>query len=267
MSWYQYEDGREQKAALQRKIEDRRNRGEQFEALVVPKGLKFAKTFWGHGWCRHLESFSDYSNRLPRGRSYLRQGNVYNLDIEPGRITAQVTGSSLYDVSITIQPLTTNAWSEFKSNCAGEVSSLLDLLSGKLGDGVLRAITDKEHGLFPTPREIRLNCSCPDYADLCKHAAAVLYGVGVQLDSKPDLFFVLRSVDPSELITSAAQATLADTAQSDAALAGEDLSALFGIEMSESPAVETPKSKPKRVSAPKKSKAEPLAAKSRKASG
>ena len=232
MSWHYYDDGREQKSELRSKIERRKKRGEKFEALTVPQGSrKLASTFWGRAWCDHLESHSDYEYRLPRGRSYLRQGNVYNLSIGPGAISASVAGSSLYEVSVTIQPLAKAAWKTIKKDCAGGVASLLDLLAGKLGDGVLRAVTDVQRGLFPKPREIRLSCTCPDHADLCKHVAAVLYGVGVKLDSDPHLFFVLRSVDPSELLSTAARETLDQAQGADGGLSGEDLGALFGIEL------------------------------------
>lgn len=234
MSWYYYDDARERRADIQLKIAKLRKRGEKFEAIAAPAGSrKLATTFWGKAWCDHLERHKDYEYRLPRGRSYLRQGNVYNLEIEPGSVTATVAGSELYDVRITIKPLAPAAWQQLKDDCAGQVTSLLDLLGGRLGDGVLRTIADPQHGLFPEPREIRLVCSCPDAANMCKHVAAVLYGVGVQLDTKPELFFTLRSIDPAELLTTTAQEALADAHGPDAALAGEDLSALFGIALRE----------------------------------
>ena len=233
MAWNYYHD-QDEKRSVQRDLERRRARGEKFEQLAAPAGsAKLVKTFWAKAWCQHLEEHSDYEHRLPRGRSYLRQGNVYNLAIEPGRVTSIVAGSSLYEVEITIKPLAPAAWAELKLECAGQVASLLDLLSGRLGDGVMRAISDPERGLFPKPREIRFSCTCPDHADMCKHVAATLYGVGVQLDTKPDLFFVLRSVDPSELLAGASKDALAQAPGTDAALQGEDLSALFGIDLVE----------------------------------
>jgi uncharacterized Zn finger protein len=232
MPWYSYDNGREERARVLRDLERRKKSGENFTPLMLSsRGNKLAHTFWGHAWCRHLETHSDYSNRLPRGRSYLRQGNVYNVQITPGLVTATVAGKSLYEVHIRIEPLRKPAWEEFKQECAGQVGSLLDLLGGKLGDGVLRAITDPQRGLFPKSNEFRFSCSCPDWADMCKHVAAVLYGVGAKLDTSPDLFFVLRSVDPSELLTSTAHETLSQAHGVDEALAGEDLSALFGIDL------------------------------------
>ena len=212
-----------------RAMERRRKQGETLRPLDAPKGSsKLVKTFWGQAWCAQLELHSEYEYRLPRGRSYLRQGKVLDLHIEPGVVTAVVAGSELYDTEVRIAPLPAETWSEIKADCAGQVASLLDLLAGKLGDGVMRAITDPERGLFPKSREIRFNCTCPDHADLCKHVAAVLYGVGVMLETQPELLFVLRSVDAGELLAGGA---VAHSDGAHAALEGEDLSALFGIEL------------------------------------
>jgi uncharacterized Zn finger protein len=229
MSWYYYPDAKEAKERIKREITKRQKKGEPFKVLDAPSGnTKLVKTFWGKAWNKNLESYRDYEYRLPRGRSYLRQGNVYNLTIQPGEVTAVVAGSELYDVSVTISPLEKAHWESIKSQCEGQVASMLDLLGGKLGDGVLKIIADHDMGLFPKPKEIRFSCSCPDHAEMCKHVAATLYGVGVKLDTQPDLFFVLRSVDPAELISTT---TLTAPATTDGALEGEDLSALFGIEM------------------------------------
>lgn len=231
MSWYYFSDAKESKARIKREIAKRQKKGESFAALDAPLGnTKLVKSFWGKAWNENLESYSDYEYRLPRGRSYLRQGNVYNLKIQAGKVTAVVAGSELYDVGVTIAPLTKAHWNAIKEQCGGQVASMLDLLAGKLGDGVLKIITDHEDGLFPKPKEIKFSCSCPDHAEMCKHVAATLYGVGVKLDTQPDLFFVLRSADPTELI---ATTTLAAPATADAALEGEDLSAIFGIELDE----------------------------------
>ena len=231
MSWYQYTDAREAKKRVRREIAKREKRGEAFVVLEAPGGnSKLAKSFWGKAWNDHLESYSDYEYRLPRGRSYLRQGNVFNLAIQPGEVTSVVAGSELYDVSVTIGPLAASRWSEIKERCKGQVASMLDLLAGKLGDGVMKIITHHEDGLFPEPRDIRFSCTCPDHAEMCKHVAATFYGVGVRLDTQPDLFFVLRSVDPTELI-SASGSAIAAPPSTDDALAGEDLSALFGIDL------------------------------------
>ena len=148
------------------------------------EGQKIAKTFWGKAWCSNLESYSDYANRLPRGRTYVRNGSVCHLEIDSGTIRAKVSGSRLYDVTISIKALRPEEWEGIKKRSAGEIRSLLDLLGGKLSKEVMAIVTDREHGLFPKPKEIRLECSCPDWADMCKHVAAVLYGVGARLDER-----------------------------------------------------------------------------------
>ena len=194
-----------------------------------------ATTFWGRAWCRNLEHYADYETRLPRGRSYLRNGQVIDLRIEPGLVSAKVLGSELYDLRVRIEPLPAKIWRRIRKQCAGGIASTIDLLQGKLSDDVMKIMTEPGEGLFPTPAEIRFDCSCPDWAELCKHAAAALYGVGVRLDQSPDLLFTLRGVDHAELIASAANAAVEHArtaAQSDTGgLAGEDLSAVFGIEI------------------------------------
>ena len=231
MSW-DYEDVRERKDRLQREIAKRVKRGEKFEVLPAPAGQKkLCTTFWGQAWCRNLESYQDYESRLPRGRSYLRQGNVYNLEIEAGELSAVVAGSELYDTSICIQPLPKKQWKKIVQSGAGQVGSMLDLLAGKLGDGLMTLLTDPKDGLFPKPKEIRFDCSCPDFADMCKHVAAVLYGVGVMLDTKPELLFTLRGVDQAELLSSASDSTITDLTSEVGDLAGADISAIFGIDL------------------------------------
>lgn len=203
---------------------------------VSIQGRKIASTFWGAAWCEHLESYSDYANRLPRGRTYVRNGSVVDLQITPGAITARVQGSSLYTEKITIRPLAPEKWRAIKAACSGKVTSLVGLLQGKLPDEVLRVITDRATGLFPAPGEITLGCSCPDSASLCKHLAAVLYGVGARLDQTPELLFVLRGVNHQELITEALDAVSrgvkGESGEAEAgALSDGDLADVFGIDI------------------------------------
>jgi uncharacterized Zn finger protein len=202
-------------------------------APVQIEGRQIAYTFWGKAWCENLESYSDFANRLPRGRTYVRNGSVVDLQIKPGKVTARVSGSELYDIDIKIKPLSKPHWQAISSQCAGKIASVLELLQGRLSSGVMEIITHREQGLFPKPAEISLNCSCPDWADMCKHVAAALYGVGARLDEKPELLFVLRQVDHMELIEQAAVGqSLAPTAGSDKkTIAENDLSEVFGIEM------------------------------------
>lgn len=252
--WWSYEDVQEQKERLQREIAKRKKRGETFEPLTAPPGQKkLCTTFWGQAWCRNLESYQDYESRLPRGRSYLRQGNVYNLEIEAGKLSAVVAGSELYDTSVHIQKLPGKQWRKIVEQGSGQVGSMLDLLAGKLGDGLMRLLTDPQDGLFPKPKEIRFDCSCPDHADMCKHVSAVLYGVGVLLDTKPELLFTLRGVDQAELLSNASSAAITDLSASGGDLAGADLSAIFGIDLAmDVPTVDVEAPKPVKKATRKK---------------
>ena len=252
MSWDAYDEARQRRETLNTELERRRKKGEVLEPLVAPRGTAhLVRNFWGKAWCRHLESYQDYESRLPRGRSYLRQGNVYNLTVEPGVVSAQVAGSRLYEVQVTIRALAKPDWKDLQDACAGQVGSLLDLLAGKLGDGVLRVVADPDRGLFPRPGEIRFSCNCPDWADMCKHVAAVLYGVAVKFDNDPALFFRLRGVDPMEIISAGAQTALGSPPAGGSGLDNADLSALFGIDLGEPAPVESPSSPVKPESLPK----------------
>ncbi len=231
MGWTS-EDDAEHEQQVQREIARMQQRGQPLEVLKAPQGSKkLCTTFWGQAWCRNLEAYQHYEARLPRGRSYLRQRKVYDLKIQAGEVSAIIAGSRLYETRIIIQPLPPDQWQEIVSQSSGQMASMLDLLAGKLGDGLMHVLTDPEHGLFPKPKEIRFDCTCPDYADLCKHAAAVLYGVGVLLDEKPELLFTLRQVDQAELLSRASQSAANDLTGPDSGLEGADLSALFGIDL------------------------------------
>jgi uncharacterized Zn finger protein len=225
------EERRRKARAAAERLAKKQNRQPQ---PVVANGSKLAKTFWGRAWCDHLHAFHDYANRLPRGATYLRNGSVVDLVIQEGRVDALVAGSETYQIAITIQPLDQNHWKTIRKNCSQSIDSLLDLLAGRLSDGVMRILTDRDSGLFPKPREIRMKCNCPDSASVCKHLAAVMYGVGVRLDTQPELLFQLRGVDHQELVSEAVTADTLDRelgGPSPGSLAEADLGAMFGIEL------------------------------------
>src|SRR5215212_390181 len=207
----------------------------QSVAPVTIDGRKIAKSFWGQSWCSNLERYSDYEYRLPRGRSYVRNGFVVDLQIAKGEITARVSGSDLYSVKVSIAPVTAARWKAICRDCAGTIDSVVELLQGRLSKGVMDRVCREGDGLFPSPEEIKLSCSCPDWADMCKHVAAALYGVGARLDEQPQLLFVLRNVDEHDLLASAGQdLTLAQPAPSPAkVLEGGDLAALFELAIAE----------------------------------
>ena len=195
-------------------------------------GRKIATTFWGEAWCKNLEAYSDYSNRLPRGRSYVRNGSVVDVQIEAGRVCALVSGTDLYTVEIAIKPLTKKKWKEIKGQCADGIGSLVELLQGSISKRVMEIVTRKGEGLFPSPREITLDCSCPDWATMCKHVAATLYGVGARLDHEPDMLFTLRGVDPAEMVAAAIdQPAAAGRTRKGRVLRTDELSAVFGVDI------------------------------------
>jgi len=239
MGWYYdykpYVSVAERRRQAQREMEKRRKKGLPVAPIVID-GRAIAKTFWGKAWCDNLESYSDYANRLPRGRTYVRNGSVVHLEIAPGKIKALVSGSELYEIEIDIAPLPAAQWKAIKKECAGQIGSLVELLQGRLSKGVMDVVTRRGSGLFPKPSEITLDCSCPDWADMCKHVAAVLYGVGARLDTNPELLFVLRKVDHLELIAGVVESAPAGArgkAGGKKRIAAGDLSDVFGIEMAE----------------------------------
>jgi uncharacterized Zn finger protein len=230
--WKPYVPVAERRRKALKKMDALRKKGVDIQPITID-GRKIATTFWGAAWCDHLESFSDYANRLPRGRTYVRNGSVCHLAIDKGKIEAKVSGSELYTVQIAIKTLPPKKWSDVKRRCTGQIASLIELLQGNLSAGVMEVVTDRANGLFPLPGEISLKCSCPDWAVMCKHVAAVLYGVGARLDHKPELLFKLRGVDHEELIAADAEAALsaATAGGTSKRLAAADLSDVFGIEL------------------------------------
>ena len=230
--WRPYVSVAERRRQAAKKLSSLRKKGMNVQPVEID-GRKIAKTFWGKAWCDHLESFSDYANRLPRGRTYVRNGSVCHLCIGKGNIEARVAGSALYRVDVQIAALPPAKWRVIKQQSAGKIGSLLELLQGKLSDDVMRIVTDQNAGLFPLTREISFRCDCPDWAGICKHIAAVMYGVGARLDVRPELLFALRGVDHEELIAIDAEAAVSAATASGKSkrLAASDLSDVFGIDL------------------------------------
>ena len=228
MEWRKYVPVAARRARARREMNRLRKKGKDIQPIEI-EGRTIARSFWGKRWCEHLESFSDYANRLPRGRTYVRNGSVCHLAIQPGRIDAIVSGSELYDVTIRIDELKAAVWKSVRTRCSGQIGSMLELLQGKLSRQVMGVVTDRERGLFPKPGEIGFDCSCPDWASMCKHVASVLYGVGSRLDDLPESLFLLRGVDTAELI--ATEMALPGDAATDDALADDALAGIFGIDL------------------------------------
>jgi uncharacterized Zn finger protein len=205
---------------------------------VRVEGRRIAATFWGRSWCENLERYSDYANRLPRGRTYVRNGSVVDLQITRGQVEARVSGSSLYTVAVSVAVVATARWASIRKDCAGSIDSLVELLQGRFSKGVMERLCREKGGLFPRPDEIEMACSCPDWAAMCKHIAAVLYGIGARLDERPELLFLLRGVEAQDLIAKVGQdlpfsARVPDPKK---VLPSQGLSELFGIDLATAPA-------------------------------
>lgn len=232
-----------QAASIVKKL---KKKGQAIQPIIL-EGKMIAHTFWGKAWCNHLEKYSDYENRLPRGRSCVRSHSVIDLQISDGKINALVNGSALYKITVSITALPKTKWVNIANECAGKIDSLVELLQGKFSKGVMEIMTHQKTGLFPDPKEIKFKCSCPDWADMCKHVAAVLYGIGARIDENPEILFLLRQVDHNELISQASKTSFAkgSAVQSDV-LADSDLSALFGIDI-EQPNANKNKTRKKKI--------------------
>ena len=251
------------KAQAARKISSLKKEGRAVSPVQIA-GRKIATTFWGAAWCDNLERYSDYANRIPRGRTYVRNGSVIDLQIEGGRVGALVSGSSLYTVAVKVAPVPARRWQAIRARCAGGIDSLVELLQGRFSKGVMGHLCQQGTGLFPTPKEIEFSCSCPDGAYMCKHVAAVLYGVGARLDHQPELLFRLRNVHEQDLIASAAaDAPLSKKAPAAGkVLDTSDVAGVFGVEFA--PAAPVPASMRKAVAAPPPPKRTPTGRKKAK---
>jgi uncharacterized Zn finger protein len=232
--WAPYVPVAERRRRAEREMAKLRKKGYPVAPVSI-EGRTIAGTFWGKSWCENLESYRDYENRLPRGRTYVRNGSVVDLQIAPQEVTAMVSGSELYKVKISIKAMPKPQWKSLCRDCAGGIDSLVELLQGRFSKGVMERLCHQGNGLFPKLSEIRFSCSCPDAASMCKHVAAALYGVGSRLDEQPELLFRLRAVDHNELVADLDTAVpLSKTAPvAGRALETEDISALFGLDMAE----------------------------------
>jgi uncharacterized Zn finger protein len=233
--WPVYVPIAERRQRAEREIAALRKKGRTIDPVVI-EGRKrsIATTFWGKAWCDNLESYSDYENRLPRGRTYARNGSVVHLAISGGKVDALVRGTSMYTVKLEVKALARLRWKAVTRECSGQVTSLVELLQGKLSRGVMEIVTNRARGIFPSPTEISLSCSCPDWATMCKHVAAAMYGVGARLDARPELLFLLRGVDPAELIAKSVGRAVAKTSRVRERTVAEDkLGSIFGIDIDE----------------------------------
>lgn len=230
--WKPYVSVAERRRRAAREIEKRRRQGHPVSPVII-EGRTIVKTFWGKAWCDNLERYSDFANRLPRGRTYVRNGSVIDLQIAAGTIHALVSGSKIYKVAVKVTPVTKARWKSICTDCAGTIDSLVELLQGRFSKGVMERICRQNTGLFPSPKEIQLSCSCADWADMCKHVSAVLYGIGARFDEQPELLFRLHEINEEELIAKAGKALplAKERPAGSRVLGSEDLSDIFGLEI------------------------------------
>jgi uncharacterized Zn finger protein len=223
----------EQRKTAEKQLAKLRKKDPSIQPVVI-EGNKIAKTWWGMSWCKNLERYADYDNRIGRGRSYVRNGLVLDMRITDGKITALVSGSSVYQVTIKIDSLPERKWQKISEQCAKRIDSIAALVDGNFPEEFGDVFMKQGDGLFPSQKEIHMDCSCPDWADMCKHVAAALYGVGAKLDCDPLLFFTLRGIDPTELIKKSVDEKMKSLLsnakkKSKRVIADKDVGRIFGV--------------------------------------
>lgn len=230
-----YETAAEKKAKAMKSLEKLKKKNPNIEPVII-EGRTIAKNWWGKSWNLNLESYADYSNRISRGKKYVSSGAVLDLKISKGLVESKVQGSRVkpYDVRIEIDELNSKKWSEIVGFCNCRISSLEELISGKFPKDMEALFTNKKYGMFPSPEEIYFECSCPDWAIMCKHVAATLYGIGARLDKDPMLFFELRNLDGNELIKKSIEQKVENmlknsNRKSEREILDKEISNIFGI--------------------------------------
>ncbi|HHY22904.1 MAG TPA: hypothetical protein GX527_01520 [Clostridiaceae bacterium] len=174
---------------------------------------EFGSSWWAKKWNNALASYG-WSNRLQRGRSYARTGHVLEISLEPGLVEAKVSGSRPrpYKVKIEIDKLTPQEWESIIEKMAEKAIFLAKLLTGEMPENIEEAFALAGTPLFPTSsRSINTNCSCPDYANPCKHIAAVYYILGQEFDKDPFMIFRLRGMEKDKLMEALRKARGGDT--------------------------------------------------------
>ncbi|WP_320041646.1 SWIM zinc finger family protein [uncultured Desulfobacter sp.] len=244
----------EKRAKAEKKLAALKKKNPDIQPVVL-EGQALAKTWWGKAWNKNLERYADYANRIGRGRSYVRHGAVLDLKIQPGKVSGLVMGSTStpYRITVTIKPIPQKQWQHIKNQCRGKMDSIKQLMTGKFPKALESLFTQKGKGLFPSPKEIELDCSCPDWAVMCKHVAAVLYGIGARLDQDPALFFILRKAKVDDLVAETVQESKKDLLNRSGKKSSriideksQNLSDMFGIDidMDEAPPLPSAKTKP-----------------------
>jgi len=235
MYYTEYVSASEKKEKAKKQIEKLKKKNPNLAPVVI-QGKNIANTWWGKAWNKNLEIYADYSNRISRGRSYVRNGAVLDLKIETGVVKALVQGSGRtpYKIEINIMPLSKEKWEGILNLCNHKIDSLGELLDGKFPKELEEIFTLSGKGLFPTKKEINFSCSCYDWAEMCKHVTAVLYGIGARLDEDPTLFFKLRNIDFEVLVKKTIEEKMRSLLEnsgkkSERVLEDKEIYGLFGV--------------------------------------
>ncbi len=244
----------EKKESAARKLKQLKKKNSGVEPVII-EGRTIARSWWGKSWNRNLEGYADYENRIGRGRSYVRNGFVLDMKVDSGSVKALVAGTARtpYSVCIKIKSIPQKRWQEITKECEGRLGSLQELLNGKFPRALSEVFMARGKGLFPCPDEIEFSCSCPDWAYMCKHVAASLYAIGARLDENPGLFFKLRNVEITDLVSRAVAERTEEllkkaVKKSSKIMDSSNLSEVFGIDLDENAAAETKKTKPSKKS-------------------
>ncbi|MBP7222914.1 MAG: hypothetical protein KBA50_06650 [Sedimentibacter sp.] len=230
-----YVSAAENKEKANKSLAKLKKKNPDIEPIII-EGRTLAKSWWGKSWNLNLESYADYTNRIDRGKSYVRNNMVLDLKITKGKVLAKVQGKRAkpYDVEVSIDALSSEKWGHIISLCNNRIDSLEQLIEGKFPKELEVLFKEKKYGLFPSPKEIHFDCSCPDWASMCKHVAATLYGIGTRLDSNPMLFFELRDIDSKELVRKSVEQKLESMLKnagkkSNREIAESDITEIFGL--------------------------------------
>jgi uncharacterized Zn finger protein len=231
----EYESVAQKRARAARRLAKLRKENPQIAPIII-EGRTIAKSWWAKAWVRNLESYADYANRIARGKGYLRYGMVLDLIIEKGVVDALVmgSGSSTYRVHVQIDPLSDARVTDIARFCGDRLTDTAQLAEGRFPKEFSERFLDQKQGLFPSPKEIHFSCSCPDHAYMCKHVAAVLYGIGTRFDDDPLLFFKLRNIPTEDLIKRSVDVKMTSMLKNarkktPRVISDEDIDELFGL--------------------------------------
>ena len=179
--------------------------------------------------------YADYENRIERGRSYLRNDAVVDLKIKGNEIYSRVLGGGYkpYRIRIRIDALSERQRLNIEQQASGKLQDLESLIQGNFPKD-LKNLFFQKGGLFPSPNEIHFDCNCPDWADMCKHVAAVMYGIGIRIDTNPTQLFELRGIPIESLLTRVIDDKVSNMlknvdVKSARIIKDADISSIFGI--------------------------------------